>query len=47
MKNSHVIISPYVSDMLIFSLNLYVIKETKNMLVSHFDMKKLCEANFV
>jgi hypothetical protein len=46
-ENSHVIISLYVDDLLIFSSNLHVINETKNMLRSHFDMKDLGEANFI
>ena len=33
--------------MLIFSSNMHVINETKNMLKSHFDMKDLGEANFI
>ena len=31
-ENSHVIISLYVDDLLIFGSNLHVINETKNML---------------
>ena len=45
-KNSHVIISLYVDDLLIFGSNLHVINE-KNMFRSHFDMKDLGEANFI
>ena len=33
--------------MLIFSSNMHVINETKNMLKSHFDMKDLGDANFI
>ena len=46
-ENSHVSISLYVDDLLIFGSNLYVINETKNILRSHFDMKDLGEANFI
>ena len=46
-ENSHVIVSLYVDDLLIFGSNLHVINETKNMLRSHFDMKDLGEANFI
>ena len=46
-ENSHVIISLYVDDLLIFGSNLHVINETKNILRSHFDMKDLGEANFI
>ena len=46
-NNSHVIVCLYVGDSLIFGSNLHVIKETKNMLSSHFDMKDLGEANFI
>ena len=46
-ENSHVIISLYVDDLLIFGSNLYVINETKNILRIHFDMKDLGEANFI
>ena len=45
-ENSHVIISLYVDDLLIFGSNLHVINE-KNMFRSHFDMKDLGEANFI
>jgi hypothetical protein len=44
---THVIVSLYVDDLLIFGSNLHVINETKNMLRSHFDMKDLGEANFI
>ena len=33
--------------MLIFSSNMHVINETKNMLKSHFDIKDLGDANFI
>jgi hypothetical protein len=46
-ENSHVIVSLYVDDLLIFGSNLYFINETKNMLRSHFDVKDLGEANFI
>ena len=46
-NNLHVIISPYVDDMLIFGSNMHFINETKNMLKSHFDMKDLGEDNFI
>ena len=46
-ENSHIIISLYVDDLLIFGSNLHVINETKNILRSHFDMKNLGEANFI
>ena len=47
-NNLHVIIiSLYIDDMLIFSSNMHVINETKNMLKSLFDMKDLSEANFI
>ena len=39
----HVIISLYVDDMLIFGSNMHVINETKK----YFDMKDLCETNFI
>ena len=46
-ENSHVIISLYVDNMLIFGSNSHIINETKNMRSSHFDMKDLGEANFI
>ena len=46
-ENSHVIISLYGDDLLIFGSNLHVINETKNMLRSHFDMKDIGEINFI
>ena len=46
-ENSHVIISLYVDDLLIFGSNLHIIVETKNMLSSYFDMKDLGEANYI
>ena len=46
-ENSHVIISLYVDDLLIFGSNLHIIVETKNMLSSHFDLKDLGEANYI
>ena len=46
-ENSHVIISLYVDDMLIFGSNLHIINETKNILSRHFDMKDLGGANFI
>ena len=38
-NNLHIIISPYVDDMLIFGSNMHVINETKNVLKSHFKIK--------
>lgn len=46
-ENSHVLISFYGNDLLIFGSNLHLINKTKNMLESHFDMKDLSEANFI
>ncbi len=46
-NNSHVIISLYVDDLLIFCSNMHVIEETKNVLKSNFDMKDLGEANVI
>ena len=41
------IICLYVDDLLIFGSNMNVIDEAKNVLISHFDMKDLGEANFI
>lgn len=46
-EKSHVIVSLYVDDLLLFGSNLHIINETKNMLSSHFDMKDLGEVNVI
>ena len=44
---TYVIICLYIDDMLILSLNLGTINETKMMLASNFDMKDIREANVI
>lgn len=47
MKKTHVIICLYDDNLLIFSSNLCLTKETKNILCGYFDMKDLGETNFI
>lgn len=47
LKNSHVFVCLYMDDLLIFGSNLYIIKETKNMLSNHFAIKDLGDAFFI
>ena len=47
LGKTHVIISLYGDDLLIFGSNLHVINGTKTIIRSHFDMKNLGEANFI
>ena len=44
---TYVIICLYIDDMLILSLNLGTINETKRMLASNFDMKDIGEADVI
>ena len=47
VSDFHIIICLYVDDLLIFGSNLEVVKETKLLLCSKFDMKDLGEANVI
>lgn len=46
-ENSHVVVSLYVNELLIFSSNFLIINETKSMLCNNLDTKDHGKANFI